>query len=125
MTRPLPISIESALTDVERALAQVGEAMKTSDATELQRASDQLKNTAVHFSSFLSAASASALSPAVVVRVRSVAARLAGQRDALARMSAVVDRQVATLLPKKSASATYGISHPGARGAAGRYGTGH
>ena len=125
MLNTSPSTVESALSDVEQALADVGDAMKASEAQALQRASDQLKQTAVHFSNLLAGASASALAPAVVVRVRSVAARLASQRDALARMSAVVDRQVATLVPQKPAASTYGGSSGRGMGAAGRYGAGH
>lgn len=120
-----PSPLESALADVERALANVGEAMQAADPQALQRGSDALKNTAVHFSNLLSGADVHALAPAVVVRVRSVAARLASQRDGLARMSALVDRQVATLVPQKPAAATYGGSNAKGARTAGRYGSGH
>ncbi|MEI2625169.1 MAG: hypothetical protein V9G23_15680 [Giesbergeria sp.] len=85
--------VEASLAAVEACLARVGAALQNSEADALQRASEQLRMAAVHFSQALQGSAAS-LSPAMVVRVRTVSVRLTSQRDALARMSAVVDRQV-------------------------------
>ena len=107
--------VEASLAAVEACLARVGAALQNSEADALQRASEQLRMAAVHFSQALQGSAAS-LSPAMVVRVRTVSVRLTSQRDALARMSAVVDRQVRTLVPEQAPSTTYGTS-PGGRSA--------
>lgn len=115
--------LETALANVESALADVGDALQASEAPQLQRASEQLRTAAIAFSGAFSGFDASQLSPALVVRVKTVAVRLASQRDALARLSAVVDRQVATVVPQKQTSATYGASASRGNGRMGPYGS--
>lgn len=104
--------VETSLAEVETLLAKMGEALQAFQAADLQQASDQLRAAALRFSQVLDTHRDEALVPAIAVRVRTVAARLASQRDALARLSALVDRQVATLLPEQAASSTYGPRTP-------------
>ncbi|MBW7832845.1 MAG: hypothetical protein H3C29_06485 [Simplicispira suum] len=111
--------VEESLALVEACLARVGSALKNSEADALQRASEQLRLAAMHFSQALQGSAAS-LSPAMVVRVRTVSVRLTSQRDALARMSAVLDRQVRTLVPEQAPSTTYGASPSGRSAGAAR-----
>ncbi len=111
--------VEESLALVEACLARVGSALKNSEADALQRASEQLRLATMHFSQALQGSAAS-LSPAMVVRVRTVSVRLTSQRDALARMSAVLDRQVRTLVPEQAPSTTYGASPSGRSAGAAR-----
>lgn len=103
-----PSQVEVSLAEVETLLAKMGKALQTSQADDLQQASVQLRDAALHFSQILESHRAQALAPAIAVRVRTVAARLASQRDALARLSALINRQVATVLPEQAPSSTYG-----------------
>lgn len=116
-------SIEKSLADVESALAQVGEALQTGEAQQLQHASEQLRTAAVAFSRLLSGVDAAQLSTSLVVRAKTVAVRLTTQRDALARLSAMVDRQVATIVPQKRVASTYGPSTSRGNGRTGPYGS--
>lgn len=104
--------VETSLAEVETLLAKMGEALQAFQAADLQQASDQLRAAALRFSQVLDTHRDEALVPAIAGRVRTVAARLASQRDALARLSALVDRHVATLLPEQAASSTYGPRTP-------------
>lgn len=110
--------VESSLSEVEFLLAKVGEALQNSEAQALQQASVALRDAALRFSDVLTQHRTQAQAPAVAVRVRTVAARLASQRDALARVSALVERQVASVVPGQVPAATYG-PRAGAPGAAG------
>ena len=99
--------VEASLDEIEFALANVGKALKASQADDLQKSSAELRDAALRFVQILELHREQALAPAVAVRVRTVAARLGSQRDALARLSAQVDRQLATVLPDQAPSSTY------------------
>ena len=114
-----PSAVEASLAAVEACLAKVGSALQNAEAEALQQASEQLRAAAVHFSHTLQGSAAS-LSPPLVARARTVSVRLSSQRDALARMSAVLDRQVRTLVPEEGPSATYGASPNGRSAGAAR-----
>lgn len=101
-------------------MAQVGKALQASEAEDLQQASLQLRDAALRFSQVLGTHRADALAPAIAVRVRTVGARLASQRDGLARVSAMLDRRMATLLPDQAPASTYGARAPGAGPSAAR-----
>ncbi len=111
-----PSEVEASLEAVEVSLAKVGKALQSAQAADLQNSSAELRDAALRFTQMLDVHSAQALAPAIAVRVRTVAARLTSQRDALARLSAQVDRQVATVLPDQPRSSTY-EPRSGARGA--------
>lgn len=115
-----PSPVESSLAEVEALLAQVGKALQASEADDLQQASMQLRDAALRFSQVLDAHRAEALVPAIAVRVRTVGARLASQRDGLARLSAMLDRRMATLLPEQAPASTYGARGAGAGPSAAR-----
>lgn len=100
--------LDGQLARVEAALDKVESALKSSEAEGLQRASEQLRDAAVRFSQLMESDPAGALAPSIAVRMRTVGVRLAGQRDALARLGAAVDRQVATVLPEQAPASTYG-----------------
>lgn len=100
--------VETSLAEVEALLAKMGKALQASQAEELQQASVQLRGAALRFTEVLESHHAQALAPAIAVRVRTVSARLASQRDALARLTALVERQMAMVLPDQAPSSTYG-----------------
>lgn len=110
--------VEISLSEIENLLAKVGKALQDSEAQALQQASMELRDAALRFTDVLASHRAQAQAPAIAVRVRTVAARLASQRDALARLSALVERQVALVVPGQAPSATYG-PRAGAPGVAG------
>ncbi|MGP1629203.1 MAG: hypothetical protein ACTS5V_04630 [Giesbergeria sp.] len=100
--------LETSLAEVESLLAKVGKALENFQADDLQQASTKLRDAALHFSQVLDTHRAEALAPAIAVRVRTVGARLASQRDGLARLATLVDKQVATVLPHQAPPSTYG-----------------
>ena len=114
--------LEQTLALVEQQLAQVSESLLTNDALALERSSAGLRQAISHFSdAMVMARRQKVLSPAVVQRMQDINARLAAQRQGLARMAAGTERLAAVLLPG-SAGSTYGravgarsVSAPGAR----------
>lgn len=103
-----PLQIETSLTEVEALLVKVGDALKASRPEELQQASTHLRDAVLQFSQVLENHSSQAAATAIAVRIRAAAARLASQRDALARVSAMLDRRVAAILPEQAPASTYG-----------------
>ena len=114
--------LEHTLALVEQQLAQVSESLLTNDALALERSSAGLRQAISHFSdAMVMARRQKVLSPAVVQRMQDINARLAAQRQGLARMTAGTERLAAALLPGSTES-TYGravgargVSAPGAR----------
>ena len=114
--------LEQTLALVEQQLAQVSESLLTNDALALERSSAGLRQAISHFSdAMVMARRQKVLSPAVVQRMQDINARLAAQRQGLARMAAGTERLAAALLPGSTES-TYGravgargVSAPGAR----------
>ncbi|MBX3632112.1 MAG: hypothetical protein ABS38_01700 [Acidovorax sp. SCN 68-22] len=111
--------VETSLGEIESLLAKVGKALQDSEAEALQQASVQLRDAALRFTEVLAHHPTQAQAPAIAVRVRTVAVRLASQRDALARLSVLVERQVASVVPGQTPGATYGprATAPAAAGA--------
>ena len=114
--------LEQTLALVEQQLAQVSESLLTNDALALERSSAGLRQAISHFSdAMVMARRQKVLSPAVVQRMQDINARLAAQRQGLARMAAATERLAAVLVPTAPES-TYGravgvrsVSGPGAR----------
>ena len=106
-------TLEMALAEIETLLDKVGEALQSAQAEQLQLASVQLRNAALRFSQCLESDPAGASGPEFAARVRTVGVRLAGQRDGLARVTALVERQVATVLPEQAPASTYGSGAAG------------
>lgn len=101
-------SAEACLLAVEQALIQVDEALHHSEPEALQHASVHLRDVASRFAEAFNSETKNAWPPEWAQRVRAVALQLGSQRDALARACAVVDRQVAGVLPAQAPDATYG-----------------
>ncbi|EER61512.1 conserved hypothetical protein [Acidovorax delafieldii 2AN] len=98
-----------ALAAVEQQIQDVSAALLAADPQTLEKCSVQLRDAAAGLARMMAqSAPAGAFSPAVQKRLESAAAQLSVQRESLARLAAVADRQLKGLLPSSDAAATYG-----------------
>lgn len=104
------MELEQALSAVERQMSDVSAALLAADALALERSSVLLRQAAMDLSQIMGRLPApqTALTAEIRQRIRDIGTNLAMQRDGLARLSAVTDRQVAVFLPPSSAAPTYG-----------------
>jgi len=100
--------LNQMLDGVEEQLAAVSAAMVAMDPATLEQSSMQLRQVAVQLAQALEGVQGKALPADILVRIRKISDSLAVQRDNLARLSAVADRQVASVLPPSDSSSTYG-----------------
>lgn len=108
------MSLDQALSTVEQHLEKVSVALLSADSDALQACSQQLRDASVVFAQMLDALPVGTpLSAAMHQRMSAVSATLGIQRESLAKVSAVTDRQVSTLVPSSDASPTYGSSMGG------------
>lgn len=108
------MQLEDALTAVEKHLDGVSAALLAADPQALESGSTQLRNASVQLSQALAQIPRQgALSAALQKRLQAVGAMLAVQRESLARLAAITDRQAAGLLPPADAAATYGSAMGG------------
>lgn len=121
------MSLEEALTVVEQHIEQVSAALLSLDAPALESASAALRDAAARFAWVLDqskAPCAAQLPPQFEQRLSAIGRQLAAQRENLARVSVITDRQVAVLVPQAGGaqSATYGNPQagPGKSGAVAR-----
>lgn len=104
------MQLNETLASVEEQLAAVSSAIQAMDAAMLEKASLQLKQVAVQLVQAMDAERGRPLPLGVSGRIQQVSEQLAMQRDNLARVAAVVDRQVASVLPPADKASTYGNS---------------
>ena len=110
--------LEDALSAVEQQLKSVSEALLASDPQALESGSTQLRDMAVQLSQIMDRMSRQDPVPAgLQERLQAVGAVLSMQREGLARLVALTERQTAGLLPPADAAGTYG-SAVGGRNAA-------
>ncbi|KAF1044607.1 hypothetical protein [Xylophilus sp.] len=104
--------LDQALSAVEQQLDAVDGAFFAADTGALEREGAALRQASAAFAHTLQrqTASAAALSPVLQRRVRSVAQRLSGQREALARAAVAAERQAACLVPELADAPTYGAA---------------
>jgi hypothetical protein len=107
------MSLEEALTSVEQQIEQVSAALLALDAPSLETASTALRDAAARFTWVLEQSQrqqAREIPPQFQQRLVAIGQQLAIQRDNLARVAALTDRQVAVVVPQAGAaqSATYG-----------------
>ena len=100
--------LNQMLDGVEEQLAAVSAAMVAMEPATLEQSSMQLRQVAVQLAQGLEGVQGKALPSDVLGRVRKINDLLAVQRDNLARLSAVTDRQVASVLPPSDNASTYG-----------------
>jgi hypothetical protein len=107
------MSLESALVNVEQQVEAVSAALLATDAPVLEKCSAALRQAAAELAHEMARTDAASLPSALAQRLQAVNASLAMQRDNLARLAFLTDRQVATVLPASDAS-TYGARVGGA-----------
>lgn len=100
--------LNQTLEAVEMQLAAVSAAMVAMDADTLEKSSLQLRQAAVQLTHVLDGTRGQALPSGMSLRIQKVSEQLAMQRDNLARVAALVDRQVASVLPPADNASTYG-----------------
>ena len=104
------MSLEESLSAVEQLIDKVSAALLAADPQSLEQHSVALRDAAALFANALEQSTARGLPlpAAVQKRVKAISEMLVVQRDNLARLSAVTDRQTAGLLPPANAASTYG-----------------
>ncbi len=104
------MSLEESLSAVEQLIDKVSAALLAADPQSLEHHSVALRDAAAQFAHVLeqSAAQGLPLPAAAQKRVAAIGDMLVVQRENLARLSGVTDRQVAGLLPPSNAASTYG-----------------
>jgi hypothetical protein len=101
--------LEASLAAVEAQLQDVRAALLAADPLTLETATAQLRAAAATLAQALERAPARAAWPdGAQERVKTIAGELAMQRDQLARLLALTERQAASLLPPVAGVATYG-----------------
>jgi len=100
--------LRQTLEAVEEQLAAVSAALVAMNPAMLEKSSMQLRQAAVQLSQALESGQGKSLSSEMSVRIQQVSEQLAMQRDNLARVGALVDRQVASVLPPSDSASTYG-----------------
>ena len=99
------------LDQAEAHIQQAADALLASDTAQLEHSSSLLREAAALLSRALSGPAArAALSAQELARVRSVNERLGVVREQLARVLALADRQLASVVPQEPAP-TYGAGH--------------
>ncbi|AVT07462.1 hypothetical protein C7Y68_19225 [Paracidovorax avenae] len=113
-----PRSPETLLGAVESLLADVGALLLQADAPALERRAPLLQQAALDLSRLLESRPASAppLPDDWARRIQAVRGQLSLQREQLARLAALTNRQVATFLPPDQNGATYGSRGPAGTG---------
>ena len=103
------MQLEDALTAIEHHLEAVSAAMLAGDPQALESGSTQLRDASAQLSQAMAHVSRQGVVPAALKqRLQAVGALLAVQRESLARLAAITERQTAGLLPPTDAAATYG-----------------
>lgn len=108
------MQLEDALSAVEKHLDSVSAALLAADPQALELGSTQLRNASAQLSQLMAQVQRQgALSAALQKRLQEVGAMLVVQRESLARLAAITDRQAAGLLPPADPAATYGSAMGG------------
>lgn len=102
------MQLEHALGAVEHQIDEVSSAMLGGDPLVLEKCSVQLRQSIVDFSRAIEGARGNVLPSALAARIDIVSEKLTMQRDNIARVTALVDRQVASVLPPTEKISTYG-----------------
>lgn len=98
-----------ALQAVEKQLEEVSSAILAGDPLALEKSSTQLRQVVADFSRLVDGKRGQPVSAERAQRIQQAGERLAVLRDNLARLTALVDRQVASVLPPAdNAQTTYG-----------------
>jgi hypothetical protein len=111
--------LERSVTAVEQALAVMQEALQGDDAVRVEAACDHLRQAlSGSVAMFREAARNQAIPAPMKRRLAGASARIAAQREALARATTALDRAIDVLLPQDQAgyAASGRAAHRGAKG---------
>jgi uncharacterized membrane protein YccC len=100
-------SLETALANVEQQVEAVSAALLATDPPVLELRSTALRQAAAELAEVMRRTHVGSLPPDLAKRLQAVGASVDMQRDNLARVAALTDRQVAAVLPPSDAT-TYG-----------------
>jgi len=102
---PAHFELEAALTQVERGLAALGDALRDRDSGAVDRQASELQcSLAAAVQRFAQAARRGGVPPALRQRLATTSGQVAAQRESLARATAALDRAIEVLLPGTSAA---------------------
>ncbi len=102
------MQLSQSLDTVEEQLAAVSAAMVAMDPVMLEQSSVQLKQAAIQLAQVMESVRDKTVSSEMAARIQRVGEQLAVQRDNLARVAALVDRQAVGVLPPANNASTYG-----------------
>jgi hypothetical protein len=101
-------TLEEPLAALEDGLSALGQALQQSDVEAVDRAGSELQRAlAAAVEDFRHAARCGAVPAPLRRRLAEAGARVAAQREALARATASLDRAIDVLLPRPAAAAVY------------------
>ena len=113
-TPAIPTFLDQALQTVELQLQALSAALLAADPQALQQCSERMRQVSVDFINALEGLQVAAVTHGLEERIRQIHTTLSLQRDSLARLAALADRQAAVLLPPAQATHTYGPTTAGA-----------
>jgi hypothetical protein len=106
------MSLEESLTAVEQLLEKIAAALLAADPQAVQAHTTALRDASSVFAQAVEKASGGGQPPlpqSLKTRIDAIASQLAVQRESIARLAVVTERQVGALVPQADpASATYG-----------------
>ena len=114
MTATTPTFLEQSLRTVELQLQALSAALLAADPQALQHCSERMRQVSVDFINALEGLQVAAVTEGLQERIQQIHTTLSLQRDSLARLAALADRQAAVLLPPAQPTHTYGPSTAGA-----------
>ena len=110
-----PMTPEAALQAVEQQLAKMSAALVAADALAAEQSSAQLRRDLEALIQASRSLQGQPWPEALRPRMQAVSNQLAMQREQLARLGALVDRQAASILPPAEPAPTYGQAGSAAR----------
>lgn len=112
MTAPSssPAFLEHALHAVELQLQELSAALLAADPLALQACSERMRQVSVDFIAALEGLQVATVTQGLEQRIQQIHSTLSVQRDSLARLAALAERQAAVLLPPAHPTPTYGVA---------------
>jgi len=107
---PPPAFLDNALQAVELQLRELSTALLGTDPLVLQACSERMRQVSVDFIAALEGLRVTSVTQDLQQRIEKIHATLSMQRDSLARLAALADRQAAVLLPPAHPTPTYGVA---------------
>lgn len=102
------MTLNEMLDSLDAIVRMVSASLESRDADSLEQSSGRLRDAMVAFSELVRRFGPSDWTPELRERAQALGERMTLQRDQLARMTVVAQRQAAALVPQASGDATYG-----------------